>query len=217
MSAETNDSWSTIGRDAKDSLIRTLGPMVILLAAMWAIQLVNALGGYWLNGLLGLEPRSLSGLLGILFMPLLHGGWMHLISNSLSWIVLASMTAIISRDFLRVTAGIWLLGGALLWVGGTSGVHVGASGLIYGFTAFMLVYGWVKRRPLAILFALIVAVFHGVAMLPGLLPGQPNVSWTGHLFSACAGVVVALWRTRELRAQRQVRKAENARARLDRR
>ena len=214
MSTTENDSWSSIGRDARDSLVRTLGPVVVLLAAIWVIHLVNALGGYWLNDLLGLQPRSLSGLLGILFMPLLHGGWMHLISNSISWLILGSMTAIISRDFTRVTAGIWLFGGALLWVGGTSSTHVGASGVIYGFAAFLLVYGWAKRRPLAIVFAAVVAVFHAVAMLPGLLPGQPDVSWTGHLFGACAGVVVALWLTRTLRAQRQVRKAEKARRRL---
>lgn len=188
--------------------------MVVLLAAMWAIHLVNALGGYWLNDLLGLRPRSLSGLVGIAFMPLLHGGWLHLIGNSVSWIILGSMTAIISRDFSRVTAGIWLFGGALLWVGGTAGNHVGASGVIYGFAAFLLVYGWAKRRPLAILFAVVVAVFHAVAMLPGLLPGQPSVSWTGHLFGACAGVVVALWLTRTLRAERQLRRAERARHRL---
>ena len=212
-----NDSWRAIGRDSRDSLVRTLGPVLLVVAAMWAIHIVNALGGGWLSSLLALDPRSLSGLPGILAMPLLHLSWGHLIGNSISWLVLGSMTAILTRRFVAVTVAVWLLGGSLFWIGGF-GSAVGASGVIYGFASFLIVYGWAKRRPLAILFAVVVAFLHGIPMVLGMLPFiNSDTSWDGHLWGAVSGVVVALWFTREIRATRQVRKAERTLARVERR
>lgn len=213
----SHDSWRAIGRDSKDSLIRTLGPVLAVVVVMWAVHLVNAVGGGWLSSLLALDPRSLSGLPGILAMPLLHLSWGHLIGNSISWLVLGSMTAILTRRFVTVTTAIWLLGGALFWVGGF-GAAVGASGVIYGFASFLIVYGWAKRRPLAVLFAILVAFLHGIPMILGMLPFiNPGTSWDGHLWGAVAGVIVALWFTREIRAQREVSKAERTLARAKRR
>lgn len=213
----THDSWRAIGRDSKDSVVRTLGPVLLVLAAMWAIHVLNALGGGWLSSLLALDPRSLSGLPGILAMPLLHLSWGHLVGNSISWLMLGSMTAILTRRFVAVTAAIWLLGGTLFWIGGF-GPAVGASGVIYGFASFLIVYGWAKRRPIAILFAVVVAFLHGIPMILGMLPFiNSGTSWDGHLWGAVAGVVVALWFTREVRAKRQVRKAERTLGRVERR
>lgn len=206
---DEQDSLSSVGKDFKDALIHIFLPILTILAAMWAVQVISVLTGSWLRDTLGLVPRDPSGLPGIIFTPLLHSGWSHLIGNSLSWLFLGFMVALVTRRFVPITASIWLLSGVLLWIGGTTGVHIGASGVIYGFAAFLITYGWAQRRPLAVIVAVVVALLHGLSMVAGMLPfNSLDVSWTGHLFGAVAGVLVALWETRTVRQKRQKKKAQ---------
>ena len=133
-------------------------------------------------------------------MPFLHDGWGHLIGNTIPLIVLLCLLAGSQASSGRIVVQIILLGGILLWIfgRGSSGSerlnHVGASGLIYGLIAFLIVAGFREGRIVALAVALLVAFLYGTTLLQGVLPfavGE-NVSWDGHLMGAIAGAIVAL-------------------------
>jgi membrane associated rhomboid family serine protease len=165
---------------------RLLGAWVGLL---WGLNLVNTLGGHWLDGL-GVVPRSLSGLLGVVFAPFLHGSWAHLMANTTLLLVLGFLVMLRStRGFLAVAAlsalasglGTWLIGGAL-------SVHIGVSGVLFGLLGFLLSRGVFEKKPLSILGSLFGLLAFGGA-LSGLLPGVPGVSWQMHLFGFLGGIL----------------------------
>lgn len=145
----------------------------------------------------GIHSRELSGLDGVLWAPLLHAGWSHLFANTVPVLVFAflAMAAGIGR-FALVTAIIWVVSGLGVWlVGPANTVTVGASGLAFGWLAYLLVRGIFNRAAGQILVAVVLlGIWSG--MLAGLLPGNPGVSWQGHLFGALAGVLAAWLTTR---------------------
>ncbi|GAA0539288.1 rhomboid family intramembrane serine protease [Saccharopolyspora subtropica] len=139
----------------------------------------------------GIEPREVDGLDGILWAPLLHFGWPHLMANTLpllvlGWLVLAGGL----RQFVAVTATVWIIGGLGTWLVGAPGVHVGASGVIFGWMVFLLLRGFFQRSFGQILVAVVLFFYWG-GMLWGVLPGQPGISWEGHLFGALGGALAA--------------------------
>jgi len=140
----------------------------------------------------GIQPRELSGLDGVLYAPLLHHGWAHLSANTMP-VLLFGFLAMASglRQWMAVTATIWLVGGLGVWLTAAPGsVTIGASGLAFGWLAFLLVRGLFNRSVLQIALAVLLFFFWG-GVLWGVLPGQPNISWQGHLFGALAGVLAA--------------------------
>ncbi|MEM8803724.1 MAG: rhomboid family intramembrane serine protease, partial [Pseudomonadota bacterium] len=162
-----------------------------LLVAIWLVALLNLVSGYSLNGWFGLQPRAISGLDGVLLMPLLHGSLSHAAANTVPLIVLGAVIATTAeRVALTATALIVLLGGFAVWVFGTSAIHVGASGLIFGWFGFLVARGIFERRIVPMLVAAAVVLVYGT-MIWGVLPGQPGVSWESHLFGALSGVLAA--------------------------
>ncbi|MBM0124272.1 rhomboid family intramembrane serine protease [Pimelobacter simplex] len=158
---------------------------------LWGIEVVDVAASHRLDGW-GIRPRSGEGLLGVLAAPLLHGGWGHLSANTVPALVLGFLTLAtgIGRG-LAATAIIWLAGGVAVWlVAGSHSVHLGASGLIFGWLTYLVVQGFVDRNPLEIVVGVGVLVVYG-GVLWGVLPGTPGVSWQGHLFGALAGVAAA--------------------------
>ncbi|WP_211232448.1 rhomboid family intramembrane serine protease [Thermocrispum municipale] len=140
----------------------------------------------------GIEPREVDGLLGVVFSPLLHGTWEHLAANTIPVLLFAflAMAGGIGQ-WIAVTLTIWILGGLGVWLTGADGtVHIGASGLAFGWLAFLLVRGIFNRAPGQLVLAVVLFVLYG-GMLWGVLPGAANVSWQGHLFGALAGVLAA--------------------------
>jgi membrane associated rhomboid family serine protease len=140
----------------------------------------------------GIRSWTLDGLLSVLWAPLLHGGWAHLFANTVPFLVLGFLAmAGGGRQWLLVTATIWLLGGAAVWLVGPAGAStIGASGVIFGWLAFLLVRGFFARSGRQILLAVVLFFFWG-GILWGVLPGQQGISWQGHLFGAAAGVLAA--------------------------
>ncbi len=92
--------------------------------------------------------------------------------------------------FLGVSLLVILLGGLGVWLFGASGYHIGASGLIFGYIGYLLARGYFERSVGSLAVAVIVALVYGGALW-GVLPGQPGISWQGHLFGAIGGVVAA--------------------------
>lgn len=168
----------------------------IVLISLWLIEIIDFLVFRGRLNQYGIRPRSLSGLWGIAFAPFLHGDFKHLIANTLPlltlswWVMLKSIRtwamATVIIAFLG-GAGTWLLGG--LFVAGQS-VHIGASGLIFGYLGFLLGRGYYERTMGAIAIALFILVTYG-AMFWGLFPTQPGISWEGHLFGFIGGIIAA--------------------------
>ncbi|WP_245560363.1 rhomboid family intramembrane serine protease [Actinopolyspora halophila] len=151
----------------------------------------------------GIQPREVEGLDGIVWAPLLHYGWEHLMANTLPLLVLGWLCMAGGiRRFVVVTAMIWVVGGLGTWlVAAESTTHLGASGIAFGWLMFLLVRGFFTGSVAQILVAVVLVVYWG-GMLWGVLPGQQGVSWQAHLFGAVGGVLAAWLVTRSDRPHR---------------
>lgn len=164
------------------------GGFVVLL---WLLEIVDATADHRLDQY-GIEPRSGDGLLGILLAPLLHGGWLHLEANTIPCLVLFFLVLVSGpARGLQATAVIWLVAGVGVWVVAGSGtIHLGASSLIFGWLVYLLLRGFWNRSALEILIGVVLFFVYGGVLL-GVLPGEPGISWQGHLFGAIGGGLAA--------------------------
>ncbi|MDZ4851815.1 MAG: rhomboid family intramembrane serine protease [Pirellulaceae bacterium] len=175
----------------KHTIREELSWVLGFIAILWVIHLVDVILPIPLNSL-GLVPRTLSGLIGVPLMPFLHGGWGHLISNTVPLAILLMLLAGSRADSITIVVGLVFLGGGLLWLFGRSSTHIGASGLIYGLILFLIASGLLERRLVPMLIALLVLFLYGGTMLWGALPSMnQKISWDGHLFGAIAGGLLA--------------------------
>jgi membrane associated rhomboid family serine protease len=164
------------------------GGFVVLL---WVLEIFDTASGHPLDDY-GVQPRSEEGLLGVVLAPMLHFGFDHLVSNTVPVLVLGFLTLAtgIARGLLA-TAIIWVVGGLGVWLFAQPGSnHAGASVLIFGWIVFLVVRGFLNRRTNEILIGVAVFLLYSGALL-GVLPGQPGVSWQGHLFGAIGGFLAA--------------------------
>ena len=172
--------------------VQAAGAIGAFTALLWVIEAVDAAMDNRLDQY-GVQPRSDEGLLGILFAPLLHGGWDHLSANSGPLLVLGFLA--LAAGLLRgiaAAAVIWVVGGVGVWlVAGSNSNHIGASGLVFGFLVYVVVRGVVNRRFWEIAVGAVVLFVYG-GVLWGVLPSQPGVSWQGHLFGAIGGAIAAV-------------------------
>ena len=180
----------------KNYLAREFQKQVFILCTTIAIFWVLELTDFFIfQGKLdsfGIIPGKLIGLRGLLFAPFLHGGFAHLIANTIPFLTLGWLTMIQeTSDFYIVSLVTMLVGGLGVWVfGATGSVHIGASILIFGYLGFLLLRGYFQKNLPSILLSIIVFIFYG-GLVWGVLPSQPGVSWQGHLFGFAGGVVAA--------------------------
>jgi len=159
-------------------------------ALLWAIQLLN----FALDldaAPFGVAPRTLAGLAGLVFAPLVHGNFEHLIANTLPVVILGTvMLHLYPRASSIVLPAIWLGPGIAVWLLASGGVHLGASGLIYGMVAYVFAAGLIRRDRRAIAASMIVAFLYGASVW-GVLPIQRGHSWETHLAAALIGLALA--------------------------
>ena len=171
---------------------RTSGLVLVaaMIVLMWAVEVVDLAAGDLDSA--GIRPREPEGLVGIVASPFLHGNFGHLLGNTIPFAVLG--VAIALGGLVRVLAVVAItaaVGGLGTWLTAPDGtVHIGASGLVFGFAAYLMVRGVYTRQALHILGGLVVLLLYGSTLLLGLVP-TPGVSWQGHLFGAIGGVVAA--------------------------
>ncbi|MGF1461186.1 MAG: rhomboid family intramembrane serine protease [Leptolyngbyaceae cyanobacterium] len=166
--------------------------LVGLISLLWGIQIVNVGlfdGRLVLNGI---YPRQIEELQGILWAPLLHGSFGHLLANTLPLLTLGGLIMLgKAEDFWAVTALSALSSGLGTWlIGAPNSVHVGASGVAFGYFGYLLLRGYFDRSAFAIASTILVLVFYG-SFLAGVLPSQPGISWEGHLFGFMGGSLSA--------------------------
>jgi membrane associated rhomboid family serine protease len=146
----------------------------------------------------GIVPRTSSGLIGIPLWIFLHNDIHHLFSNIVPLFILLALLAGSKANSWEVVLLVALLGGSLLWLFGRNGDHIGASGLIFGLIAFLIVSGFLEQRFVPLMIALVVCFLYGGTLLTGIVPqSDPNISWDGHLYGAIAGGLVAYFLTKD--------------------
>lgn len=174
------------------SFSKSLMPAIGFVLVIWSIHVFSLLVDFRLQQY-GISAQNISGLPGILFAPLIHGGWPHLSSNSFPIIILATTLFYgYPRSAKLALAGIWLISGILTWLFARQGVtHYGASGLTHGLMFFLFTIGVIRRDRLAIALAMIVFFLFG-SMIWSIFPNEPGISFEMHLFGGIAGIIMAI-------------------------
>lgn len=179
------------GSSSTRVVYRRLAVLALFVGALWIVQLINWSTSYRLNSTFGLIPRQVAGLDGVVAMPVLHGSFAHLVSNTVPLLILGGLLAVTAtRALFSVNAIIVVLGGVLVWLLGSTAIHIGASGLVFGWFGFLIARGLIDRSPITLGVAVFVGFAYG-SLVWGVLPGQAGVSWEAHLFGAVAGVAAA--------------------------
>jgi membrane associated rhomboid family serine protease len=185
--------------------IGNAGVLLGFLAVMWVLELIDSVVlGSRLDAA-GIRPRDLDQWWAIFAAPFLHGGLAHLVANTvpllvLGWLVLLRGAGI----FAAVSLAAIVVGGVGVWLLGRPGsIHLGASGVVFGYLGYLLLRGYFERSFGAIAVALLVAVIYGGALF-GVLPGQRGISWEGHLFGFLGGVAAARVLTSSAASSRRV-------------
>ncbi len=168
---------------------------LILIALMWTVKIIEVSLGIDLERF-GVMPQTSRGLVGILTLPFLHGGWEHLISNSIPILVLGTALFYFYPSLAnRVLLITYLASGVFTWCIGNPGtIHIGASALVYGLNLFLITSGFIRGNRQLIVISLIMVFLYG-GFVWGIIPELArlqNISWEGHLSGALVGVVLAI-------------------------
>ena len=160
-------------------------------AVMWIVEVVDQIDDGRLERH-GIVPRSGDGLEGIAFAPFLHAGWGHLVGNTLPFLVLGAAIALggVAR-VAAVTLVVAVVGGLGTWLVAPANTdHIGASGIVFGYAAYLIARGFFSRSLVQIAIGVAVVAIWGTTLLNGLAPTD-GISWQGHLFGAVGGVLAA--------------------------
>jgi membrane associated rhomboid family serine protease len=185
---------------------RQQGLLVVgaMAALMWVVEIVDQVTSANLDQY-GIKPHEADGLVGIVTAPFLHAGFGHLEGNTVPFLLLGGAIALSGlRRVVLATAVIALVGGLGVWLFAPSGTdHIGASGIVFGYAAYLIARGVFSRSMVHLAVGLIVIGVYGTTLLFGVAP-RDGISWQGHLFGAVAGVFAA----RLLDARRARREAD---------
>ena len=166
-------------------------PWGMVIGVIWCIDILNWLFGSRLN-ILGIYPRKLLGLPGILFSPFLHGSFAHLLLNSIPLFILG--LAILTQDgwvnFAVISLVIIVLGGLGVWLFARKALHIGASGLISGYFGYILMLAYQQPGLITLLLAAL-AIYDFGGIFSGIFSKKKQVSWEAHLFGLLSGIFCA--------------------------
>ena len=176
----------------RNTVLKEFKILIFSIAIFWAVEILDF---FVFNGGLdryGIQPHNLIGLRGIAFAPFLHGGFGHLIANTIPFLTLGWLTMIQeTSDFYIASIMSALVGGIGVWIFGfPDSVHIGASILIYGYLGFLLLRGYFQKNFPSIALAVFVAIAYG-SFIWGVFPSRIGVSWQGHLFGFLGGAIAA--------------------------
>lgn len=145
---------------------------------------------------LGIYPRKLEGMIGILTAPLIHSADNpgHIMSNILPLLVLGGTLYFFYESIAPYVFGwCYFATNILVWMfAWNDGFHIGASGLIYGMASFLIFYGFFKRDFKSLIISVAIMILYS-GLVYGLLPFEPNISVESHLFGAIVGLILAMY------------------------
>jgi membrane associated rhomboid family serine protease len=176
-------------------MIRSMVIPFFIVLLMWAVKIIQVVGGYDLS-FLGIFPLKWQGLPGIITTAFVHADFSHLIANSVPMIILGTALFYFYKDLApKILVFIWLFGGFWVWIAARPAYHIGASGIVYGLAAFILVSGIIRRHTGLMAVALVVVFLYG-SLIWGIFPEffpDRNISWEAHLFGMIAGIILAIY------------------------
>jgi membrane associated rhomboid family serine protease len=162
-----------------------------LLGILWAVQILNKIMDYRLN-ILGISPRKVRGLPGILFSPFLHGNFTHLFFNSIPFFMLTDLLLTEGKPiFYSVSIEVIVLSGILVWLFGKRGIHIGVSSLIMGYFGYLLGKAYFQFNATTIIVAGLCLYYFGGLFLALFPSVKKNISWEGHVFGFLSGIFAA--------------------------
>ncbi len=168
------------------ALTQHLIPIIVII---WLIHILNWLLSYKFNQY-GLLPRDPMSLYGIATAPFLHGNFYHLINNSVAFFFLGLLVSLYNKNnhnqLLKLTIFVAFWGGLLTWLFGRPSIHIGLSGVIFGYWGFITINGFFEKSIKSI-FISIAAIFLYGGMIFGVIPSSPEVSYESHFFGAVSG------------------------------
>ncbi len=176
-----------LGPDRTNALVL----VVAMVALMWITEIVDVIADHSLDAY-GIHPRDVDGLPEIVSAPFLHVGFGHLLSNTVPFAVMGAAIALggLARVAI-VTAVVGLVSGLGTWlIAPANTVHLGASGIVFGYATYLVSRGILSRRLIDLSVGAFVVVIWGIGLLQGLLP-QEQISWQAHVFGAIGGVCAA--------------------------
>jgi membrane associated rhomboid family serine protease len=176
---------------ADSPVVRGFALVAGMAAVMWVVEVADQIADGRLDAY-GIEPRDVDGLDGVVFAPFLHAGFDHLIGNTIPFLLLGFAIALggVARVAI-VTIIVALVGGLGTWlVAPANTVHIGASGIVFGYAAYLVARGVYSRSAMQIGLGVVVLAVWGTTLLRGLVP-EDGISWQGHLFGAIGGVLAA--------------------------
>ncbi|MFO7827110.1 MAG: rhomboid family intramembrane serine protease [Bacteroidales bacterium] len=180
-----------MSKEKKKFLYSFIFPGLFLLI-IWIIKIVEVTLKLDFT-FLGIFPLRAKGLIGIITAPLVHSDFEHLTANSLPILILGVGLFYFYRKIaFKVFFLIYFIANIWIWFGARHAYHIGASGLIYGFAAFLFFSGVIRKNINLMAISLLVVFLYG-SLVWGLLPIQPHVSWESHLMGAIAGLVLAFY------------------------
>jgi membrane associated rhomboid family serine protease len=157
---------------------------------MWLVKIAETLFHFSLVTL-GIFPRQIFGLPGILFAPVIHANFNHLMSNTLPLLFLGTGIFYLHRtSSVKIVLLIYFLTDILIWIFARPAYNIGASGLIYGFASFLFFGGMIRRDTRSVALALIVVFLYG-GMIIGIFPLDYHISWEAHLLGGIVGLIMA--------------------------
>lgn len=179
---------------------------LLLLLTIWIVFFMQSqgLGEFECYGVI---PRNLEGLRGILFAPLFHSGWKHIINNSIPLAVLSFFAVLFYQRiaYYVIILG-WIFTGIFVWLFGNLGdvyvgCHIGASGIVYLLASYVFFSGILKRSRNLVAISLVVVFLYG-SMIWGIFPEEilPKfyredsnpISWESHLGGGIVGFIFAM-------------------------
>ncbi|HUR29932.1 MAG TPA: rhomboid family intramembrane serine protease [Saprospiraceae bacterium] len=179
-------------------VLRRLSFPIGFVGFIWIIHLLQVILGISFIRL-GVFPRAIEGLPGILTSPLIHGSWEHLFYNSISFLILGAIIFwFYPKIALRSFIFLYLLSGLGVWFfAQPNSYHIGASGLVYGMVSLVFWNGIFRRNLKATVLALIILVLYA-GYFGGIVPGKEGISWESHLLGAIAGILLAWYYKKDI-------------------
>ncbi len=170
-----------------DVIIYPLLFLLVIVGVFWLESRFNLNFNY-----LGIYPREIKGLQGILFGPFIHGDVKHLFNNSIPLMVLSTALFYFYRSIRwKVLFFGLLLTGLFTWIIGRPSLHIGASGVIYMLTAFLMFKGIFSKQYQLTALSFMVIFLYG-SFIWYIFPTDPKVSWEGHLSGFLVGILFAI-------------------------
>lgn len=183
-------SYDTPQRE-RPGLLAAVSVMLVLLALMWALEVVDQVSRGALDAF-GIEPRRLDDVWTIFTAPWLHGSFAHLASNSVPFVVLGALVLMDGWGrWFGVTLTVVIASGAVVWLASPAySTTLGASGLVFGYLVYVLLRGVFTRSPGQVATGVVIFLVYG-GILWGVLPQAVGVSWQAHLGGALGGLLAA--------------------------